>query len=122
MLKKNYQKNLKILMHCFTGSIDFASNLIPLNAYFSASGIITFKKSIELWNLLKEIPLNSFMIETDSPYLSPEPYRGKENNSSNLIYIAECVSESLNLSFDRACEVLRENSKRFFNLWKIKKF
>ena len=56
------------------------------------------------------------MIETDSPYLSPEPYRGKENNSSNLIYIAECVSESLNLSFDKACEVLRENSKRFFNL------
>ena len=56
------------------------------------------------------------LIETDSPYLSPEPYRGKENNSSNLIYIAECVSESLNLSFDKACEVLRENSKRFFNL------
>ncbi len=104
------------VFHCFTENLTTAKKIIDLGGYLSFTGIITFKKSIELRNLLKEIPLNSFMIETDSPYLSPEPYRGKENNSSNLIYIAECVSESLNISFDKACEVLRENSKRFFNL------
>ncbi len=104
------------VFHCFTEDLFTAKKIINLGGHLSFTGIITFKKSIELRNLLKEIPLNSFMIETDSPYLSPEPYRGKENNSSNLLYIAECVSKSLDLNFDESCEILRANSKRFFNL------
>ena len=73
---KNY--NLKILMHCFTGSKKFADNLLNYNTYFSASGIITFKNSLDLQETFKLIPLDRTLIETDSPYLAPVPNRGKK--------------------------------------------
>ena len=82
---ENYKnKNLKILMHCFTGSKTFANRLLDFNAFFSASGIITFKKSIELQNTFKFIPTEKLLIETDSPYLAPEPNRGKKMNHLSL--------------------------------------
>ncbi|MFL2902059.1 MAG: TatD family hydrolase [Candidatus Pelagibacter sp.] len=76
----NEYKNhdLKILMHCFTGSKKFAESLLDLNAYFSASGIITFKNSTDLQETFKSIPLEKTLIETDSPYLAPVPNRGKK--------------------------------------------
>ena len=67
-------------MHCFTGSTEFASKLIPLGAYFSASGIITFKNSITLQDTFKKVPNDKLLIETDSPFLSPAPNRGKKMN------------------------------------------
>ena len=75
----DYKKyDLKILMHCFTGSKKFAESLLDLNAYFSASGIITFKNSTDLQETFKSIPLEKTLIETDSPYLAPVPNRGKK--------------------------------------------
>ena len=77
----NYKNtNLKILMHCFTGSYDFAKELLELNCYFSASGIITFKNSTELRDTFSLIPVEKIIIETDSPYLAPMPMRGKKMN------------------------------------------
>ena len=67
-------------MHCFTGSIKFAESLIDFGAYFSASGIITFKNSLELQETFKVIPLNKILIETDSPYLAPVPKEEKKMN------------------------------------------
>jgi len=72
-------KNLKILMHCFTGSKKFAEKLLGLNAFFSASGIITFKNSLDLQETFKFLPLEKILIETDSPFLAPVPNRGKKN-------------------------------------------
>ena len=80
ILNEFKSKNLKILMHCFTGSKEFAKKLLDFNTYFSASGIITFKNSIELQNTFKFIPLDRLLIETDSPYLAPVPQRGKKMN------------------------------------------
>ena len=71
-------KNPKILMHCFTGSLEFAKKLVELNAYFSASGIITFKNSLELQNTFAYLPSDKLLVETDSPYLAPVPMRGKK--------------------------------------------
>jgi TatD DNase family protein len=85
--------NLKILMHCFTGSTEFAKNLLDLNAYFSASGIITFKNSIELQETFKTIPLKKLLIETDSPFLAPVPNRGKKNEPSFVKYTAAKLAE-----------------------------
>ena len=82
----------------------------------SFTGILTFKKSHDLRELVKKIPSDSFMIETDSPYLSPEPKRGKKNNSSNLIYIAECVSRILNIPLEQIAKQIRSNSVKFFNI------
>ena len=80
ILNSYKNSNLKILMHCFTGSLDFSKKLLLLNAFFSASGIITFKNSIELQNTFKTIPLKKLLIETDSPFLAPIPMRGKKMN------------------------------------------
>ena len=91
-------KNLKILMHCFTGSKEFAENLLSFGAYFSASGIITFKNSLELQNTFKFIPLNRILIETDSPYLAPVPNRGKQNEPSYVKYTAQKLAHIKNIS------------------------
>ncbi len=115
ILKKNYQKNLKILMHCFTGSTDFALNLIPLNAYFSASGIITFKKSTELQETFKKIPKDKLLIETDSPFLSPEPNRGKKNEPSFIKFTAEKLANLRNIEVDKLILLTTKNFNTLFS-------
>ena len=115
ILKKNYQKNLKILMHCFTGSIDFALNLVPLNAYFSASGIITFKKSTELQETFKKIPEDKLLIETDSPFLSPEPNRGKKNEPSFIKFTAQKLANLRNIEVDKLILLTTNNFNTLFS-------
>ena len=115
ILKKNYQKNLKILMHCFTGSTDFALNLVPLNAYFSASGIITFKKSVELQETFKKIPEDKLLIETDSPFLSPEPNRGKKNEPSFIKFTAQKLANLRNIEVDKLILLTTNNFNTLFS-------
>ena len=98
ILNQYKDKNIKILMHCFTGSKRFAENLLSFGAYFSASGIITFKNSLELQNTFKFIPLNRILIETDSPYLAPVPNRGKQNEPSYVKYTAQKLADIKNIS------------------------
>ena len=81
-----YKNNeLKILMHCFTGSKKFSEKLLNFNTFFSASGIITFKNALELQNTFKSLPMDRVLIETDSPFLAPVPNRGKKMNHLLLI-------------------------------------
>ncbi len=115
ILAKYSKKNdLKILMHCFTGTKKFADKLLGLNAYFSASGIITFKKTNDLKETFKSIPLNKILIETDAPYLSPEPFRGKSNEPSNVVFTAKYLSNLKEINFNDFCE---STTKNFFNLF-----
>ena len=117
ILKKNFTKNLKILMHCFTGSLEFATSLIPLEAYFSASGIITFKNSLDLQNTFKSIPMENILIETDSPFLAPVPKRGKKNEPSFIDFTATKLAEIKNISKEELIKKTTENfNKLFFNL------
>ena len=114
---KNSDKNLKILMHCFTGSLPFALKLMKLNSYFSASGIITFKNSVELQNTFKELPLERLLIETDSPFLAPEPMRGKKNEPSFVRYTLKKLSELKNVELQKLDKITTDNfNKLFFNL------
>ena len=115
ILKKNHQKNLKILMHCFTGSTEFALNLVPLNAYFSASGIITFKKSTELQETFKKIPEDKLLIETDSPFLSPEPNRGKKNEPSYIKFTAQKLADLRNIKLDKLIQITTNNFNTLFS-------
>ena len=110
---KNY--NLKILMHCFTGSKKFAEKLLDLNAYFSASGIITFKNSTELQETFKFIPLKKLLIETDSPFLSPEPNRGKKNEPSFVKFTAEKLARIKNISNSELIKTTTLNFETLFN-------
>ena len=115
---KNEKKNtdLKVLMHCFTGSKDFAKKLIDLNCYISVSGIITFKNSTELVNTISSIPLENLLVETDSPYLAPIPHRGKTNEPSYIIYIIEKLSEIKKTSKETVANNTTKNFKNLFNL------
>ena len=115
ILKKNYQKNLKILMHCFTGSTDLALNLLPLNAYFSASGIITFKNSSLLQETFKKIPEDKLLIETDSPFLSPEPNRGKKNEPSFIKFTAQKLANLRNIEVDKLILLTTNNFNTLFS-------
>ena len=107
--------NLKILMHRFTGSKDFAKRLLNLNAYFSASGIITFKNSVELQETFKMIPLDKLLIETDSPYLAPEPNRGKKNEPSFVKFTADKLALIKDLSSKNLIEITTRNFNNLFN-------
>ena len=112
----NYKNNnLKILMHCFTGSKKFAEKLLDLNAYFSASGIITFKNSIELQETFKFIPLEKLLIETDSPFLAPEPNRGKKNEPSFIKFTATKLANIKEVSDIDLIETTSSNFNTLFN-------
>ena len=112
----NEYKNhdLKILMHCFTGSKKFAKCLLDLNAYFSASGIITFKNSIDLQETFKSIPLEKTLIETDSPYLAPVPNRGKKNEPSFIDFTATKLADLKKISKSELINITTKNFNKLF--------
>ena len=113
----NYKNsNPKILMHCFTGSSEFAFKLLTLNSYFSASGIITFKNSIDLQNTFKVIPNDKLLIETDSPYLSPVPLRGKKNEPSFIKHTLEKLANIKNIDSKNIEKITSDNFNSLFNL------
>ena len=106
----------KILMHCFTGSTEFAHKLLALDSYFSASGIITFKNSVDLTNTFKLIPNNKLLVETDSPYLSPVPFRGKKNEPSFIKYTLEKLAKIKDSELKEIEEITNNNFNTLFNL------
>ena len=112
--KKKKEKDFKILIHCFTGSRNFAFKLLDLNAFISASGVVTFKKSQDLASTFKDIPENKILVETDSPYLSPVPLRGKSNEPSHIIHTVKFLSDLKKISFKKFSEI---TTKNFFNLF-----
>ena len=115
ILHKNLKKkNFKILIHCFTGTREFAFKLLDLGAYISASGVVTFKKSDTLANTFKELPNDRILVETDSPYLAPVPLRGKPNEPSYIIHTVKFLSKLKNISFEDFSKI---TTKNFFNLF-----
>ena len=116
ILNQYHDKKLKILMHCFTGSKNFAERLLKLNAFFSASGIITFKNSLDLQETFKFLPLDKILIETDSPYLAPVPNRGKKNEPSFLSFTAQKLADIKDLTKQEITRITTTNfNKLFFN-------
>tara|TARA_B100000029_G_scaffold498284_1_gene566884 strand:- start:3106 stop:3879 length:774 start_codon:yes stop_codon:yes gene_type:complete len=108
--------NLKVLMHCFTGSTNFAKKLIDLNCYISISGIITFSNSLSLVETVSHIPIENLLVETDSPYLAPTPYRGKTNEPSYIVHTIEKLSLIKKISKEKTINATTKNFKKLFNL------
>ena len=115
ILNKYKNSNIKILMHCFTGSKLFAKKLMNLNTYFSASGIITFKNSLDLQETFKFIDKNRLLIETDSPFLAPIPMRGKKNEPSFIKYTLEKLSELKSINFNELEKITNNNFNSLFS-------
>ena len=105
---------LKVLIHCFTGTKDFAKKLLDIGCYISISGIVTFKNSTELSETASYIPLDRLLVETDSPYLAPSPLRGKSNEPSFIVHTVAKLSEIKNVSTDIIEEKTTKNFKELF--------
>jgi len=116
ILNKYKKFNPKILMHCFTGSSEFAYKLLTMESYFSASGIITFNNSDDLRDTFKLIPSDKLLIETDSPYLAPVPHRGKKNEPSYVRHTLEKLSHLKNTSVKDIEKITSNNFNLLFNL------
>ena len=107
-------QNLKILMHCFTGSKKFAKKLLDFNTFFSASGIITFKNAKELQDTFKFLPSDKILIETDSPFLAPVPNRGKKNEPSFINFTAAKLAEIRNIDKSELIKLTTNNFNKLF--------
>ncbi|WP_397473237.1 TatD family hydrolase [Pusillimonas sp.] len=103
------------VMHCFTESWEVAQAAMEMNFYISLSGIVTFKKAVELQELAALVPLDRLLIETDSPFLAPVPHRGKTNDPSKVIHVAEKIAELRGLPVADIAKVTKENFFRLFN-------
>ncbi|KNF09816.1 hydrolase, TatD family [Gottschalkia purinilytica] len=116
IIKQEADGNLLGVIHCFSGSLEMAKKYIELGFYISFAGPVTFKNAKKPKEVAKEIPLERLLIETDSPYMSPEPYRGKRNDPSYVRYIAEMIAELKDISFNELVKITNENTKRLFNI------
>lgn len=104
------------VLHCFTESWEMAKAGLDLNYFISFSGIITFKNAQELRDVVKQVPMERILVETDSPYLAPIPFRGKSNEPKNVVEVAHCVAEIKGLSYEAVCEATGQNFNRLFAL------
>jgi TatD DNase family protein len=111
------QKNKKFpaLLHCFSSSAELAKKALDLGIYISISGIVTFKNAQELQEIVKTLPLESLLVETDSPYLSPMPFRGKTNQPAYAKHVVEFIAELKNLPLEK---VINQTTENFFKIFK----
>ena len=117
IIKKNIIHNkVKFLIHCFSEGSDFCKKLIDLDCYISFSGIVTFKNAKEVQKSATLVPMNRILIETDSPYLSPEPHRGKVNTPLNIAIVAKFLSKLKNVNYGTFVEHTSKNFNSFFKL------
>ena len=103
------------VIHCFSGSLEMAKKFISLGFLLGIGGVVTFKNS-KLFEVIEKLELTNIVLETDSPYLTPEPNRGKTNESSNIPYIAEKIAEIKNISLEKVAKITTENAIRVFDL------
>ena len=113
VLKKYKSNSLRGIFHCFTGDKEQAEKIIGLNFLLGIGGVVTFKNG-KISEFLSSIPLDKIVLETDSPYLAPVPYRGKRNESSFLQIIASKIAEIYNIHFDEVSSVTKQNSLKIF--------
>jgi TatD DNase family protein len=104
------------IIHCFSGDYEMAKTCIDMGFFISIPGTITFKNADGFREIVRRIPLESLLIETDAPFLTPEPYRGKRNEPSFVRYTAQKMAEVKKLSFEKVAEVTTENALRVYKL------
>ena len=115
VLEQHKDEKLFGILHCFTGNLEQAKRCIDLGFCLGIGGVLTYKKAgLDL--VLYDVPLEHIVLETDSPYLAPVPFRGKPNESSYLIHIAKKVAEIYQLSVEEVAEITTSNSRKIFNI------
>jgi TatD DNase family protein len=116
ILKQNAPFAYGVVMHCYSGSWEFAQELLKLGVKFSFTGTVTYKNAKNVQEVAKNLPIDSFFFETDSPYLSPTPFRGTRNEPKNVVEIAKFVANLRGVSFEDLVEKTDKNAKLFYNI------
>lgn len=114
IMREAHAEQVGGVMHCFTEDLDMAEKAMALGFYISFSGIVTFKNAKDLQNLAQQIPLEKMLIETDAPYLTPDPHRGKPNEPAFVSIVADKIAQLRGISFE---EVAAQTTKNFFDLF-----
>lgn len=109
-------KDVLGVFHCYSGSVESAKTIIKQGWYLSFTGVITYKNAKKSHEVIRWMPTDKLMIETDSPYLSPVPERGKRNSSLYLPYIAQTIAELLGRTQEEVAKITKDNGKHFFNI------
>lgn len=116
MLKEAKAEEIGAIIHCFGYGVEQARQYLNMGFYLGIGGVVTFKNGRKLKEVVDFAPLDQLVLETDSPYLSPEPYRGKRNSSLNLKYIIEKIAQIKNVDYETVVKVTSENAKKFYNI------
>ncbi|MDD4764409.1 MAG: TatD family hydrolase [Candidatus Caldatribacteriota bacterium] len=116
---KEKAKNMKVVLHCFSGDMDMAQWCIERGYFFGIGGVVTFKNAKELVKIVKEIPIDNILLETDSPFLTPVPFRGKPNEPKYIPIIAEKIAEIKEKDIDEIAKITSKNARDFFSLKKL---
>ncbi|TDT70587.1 TatD DNase family protein [Hypnocyclicus thermotrophus] len=109
------KKNITGIIHCYPGSYETAKSVID-RFYFGINGVVTFKNNKKTQEVVKKIPLERLVIETDAPYLTPTPFRGKRNKPTYVKYVAEKIAELKNISIDEVIKVTTNNAKKIYRI------
>jgi len=117
VLEEENDEKLYGIFHCFTGNEEQANRALSYNMKLGIGGVVTFKNG-KIDQFLENIPLEHIVLETDAPYLSPKPFRGKRNESSFVVYVAEKLSEIYNLPVEKIAEITTKNALETFKIYK----
>ena len=115
-LLKEYNNNSKVLFHCFSGSVEFMQECVKQGWYIAIGGVVTFKNAIKMKDVAKTVPLEYLVLETDSPYLTPVPFRGKENSPAYVKYVAEEIANLRDIPVEEIIDITTNNAERFFEI------
>lgn len=108
--------DVKFVFHCYSSSVEIAKELVKRNIKLGIGGVVTFKNSVKLKEVVSSIDLKYLLLETDSPYLTPEPYRGKKNEPANTLYVAQKIAEIKGIEVDKVIEMTTKNAIEQFDL------
>lgn len=111
-----FKSEVKGVMHCYTGSIEMAKRFIELGYYISISGAVTFKNAVKVREMAKQVPIDNLLVETDSPYLTPEPNRGKRNESKYVWLVAKKVAELKEIELNNLIYNTNSNARNLFSI------
>jgi len=113
---KEENKDSDVLFHCFSGSVEFMKECVKQGWYIALGGVVTFKNAVKMKDVAREVPLDKLVLETDSPYLTPVPYRGKPNKPAYVRYVAEEIAKIREMPLEELINVTTENAERFFKI------
>ena len=116
ILKEYKSDEIGCVLHCYSGNVELAKEYVKMGYYLSIPGTVTFKNNVKTVEVVRQIPLEYLLIETDSPYMAPVPNRGKRNDPTMVQFVADKIAQEKGVSYETVCKATKENAKRLFNI------